>query len=119
MNKKAIFLITILILVVTLSTLSIISVSCGPQEPIKFSTYTDEVNGFSIEYPYNWHTDIPKDNPEIKVSIWEKEIGINPVGIMVAKYAASGYSLEDFFEYRMDTYESIFDTCFNSFRLLD
>ncbi|MBM3702335.1 MAG: hypothetical protein FJW63_04980 [Actinobacteria bacterium] len=100
MSKRVVFLITILSLVFTLSILSVISTSCGPSEPLQFVTYTDEANRFSIEYPDNWHTNTPKDPPELKVSIWEKEFGLNPVGIMVAKYAASGYTLESFFEYR-------------------
>ena len=183
MGKRAVFIITILSLVLTLSILSIIITGCTTSEPSQFVTYIDEANGFSIEYPDNWHTDTPKDPPEVKVSIWEKEFGLNPVGIMVAKYTASGYTFESFFEYRKnylasntkdyspvsteeltissvpaikhtytktvgtttyksveiclvkdnkgwilvfnssakssDSYKPIFDTCFNSFRLLE
>jgi len=97
LSKKAILTIATLVLGITLSG---IGVSCMSLEPSQFLTYTDEANGFSIEYPNNWHTDTPKDSPELKVSIWEKEFGLNPAGIMVAKYAASGNTLESFFEYR-------------------
>ena len=97
MSKKVILIIIILVLVVTLS----ISVgSCGSSEPSQFVTYTDETNRFSIEYPDDWHINTPKNPPELKVSIWEKEVGLNPVGLMVGKYEVSGYSLEDFSEFR-------------------
>ncbi|GAG19175.1 unnamed protein product, partial [marine sediment metagenome] len=97
MNKKFVLMITILALI---AALGISGGSCGPSEPSQFVTYTDEANGFSIEYPDSWHVKTPKNPPELKVSIWEKEFGLNPVGLMVGKYAASGYSLEDFSEFR-------------------
>ena len=97
MSKKVILIITILAL---WATLSIIGGGCGPLEPSQFVTFTDEANGFSIDYPDNWHIKTPKDPPELKVSIWEKGFGLNPAGLMVGKYAASGYSLEDFSEFR-------------------
>lgn len=99
MSKKVIFKITTLAMV---AILSIIGGSCRPLEPSQFVTYIDEVNGFSIEHPDGWHVGTPKEPPELKVSIWEKEFGLNPVGIMVAKCAASGYSLESFAEFRID-----------------
>jgi hypothetical protein len=99
MNKKFVLMITILALV---GALSVSGGSCGPSEPSQFVTYTDEANGFSIEYPDSWHIKTPKEPPELKVSIWEKEFGLNPVGLMVGKYAASGYNLEGFSEFRKD-----------------
>ena len=99
MSKKILLIITTLALV---TTLSFVGGSCGPSEPSQFVTYTDEANGFSIKYPDSWHIETPKDPPELKVSIWEKEFGLNPVGLMVGKYAASGYNLEGFSEFRKD-----------------
>jgi len=98
MSKKSVLIITILALIVTLS---ITYVSCGPSEPSEFVTYIDEAVGFSIEYPDGWHIETHKESSDVKVSIWEKEFGLNPVCIMVAKYAASGHSLESFSEFQI------------------
>ena len=99
MGKKIILIITTLAIA---ATLSLISMSCGPSEPSQFVSYIDEANGFSIDHPDNWHFDTPSEPPELKVSIWEKEIGPNQVGIMVGKYSAPGYNLESFTGFRKD-----------------
>jgi len=98
MNKKVVLIIIILALVVTLS---VTFVSCGPPEPSKFVTYIDKAGGFSIDHPDGWRVEIHKESSDVKVSIWEKEFGLNPVGIMIAKYAASGHSLESFSEFQI------------------
>ena len=97
MAKKIILIITLLSLAVTLS---VIGAGCGPSEPSQFVTYIDEENGFSIDHPDNWNVETPSNPPELKVSIYEKIVGLNPVGIMVGKYQASGYDLESFTEFR-------------------
>jgi len=58
-----------------------------------FVTYTDEANGFSIDYPQGWGIEHPSRPPEVKVAIWKRESDGNPLGILVAKYKASGWSL--------------------------
>lgn len=73
--------------------------SCGSSEPAQFVTYTDEENGFSIDYPENWAVE-PKTSSELKVAIWSSGIGVNAASIMVGKYEASGYNLQSFSEYR-------------------
>ena len=98
MSKKVILTIATLVLVITLSG---VGVSCKPSEPAQFLTYTDEANGFSIDYPQGWHIKHPKDPPELKVSIWSKQYGLNPVGTLVGKYEAPGWDLEGFSELRM------------------
>ncbi len=98
MSKKVILTIATLVLVITSSG---IGVSCGPSEPAQFLTYTDEADGFSIDYLQGWDIEYTEERPEIKVAIWSKKFGLNPVGILVAKYEASGYSLEGFSELQM------------------
>jgi hypothetical protein len=92
--------ITILILI-----LSLICISCTPSKsskPSKFLTYTDKANGFSIDYPEGWYIKHPKKPPQLKVAIFSKKYGINPVGILVGKYRVPGYNLKSFSEYRID-----------------
>ncbi|MCL5770725.1 MAG: hypothetical protein M1479_00405 [Actinobacteria bacterium] len=97
--SKNILIITTLAVFITLS---LISVGCRPSEASQFVTYTDKENGFSIDYPDNWHIETPSKPLELKVSIYEKKVGLNPVGIMVGKYQAPGYDLESFIEFRKD-----------------
>ena len=98
MSKKVLLIITTLALITTLSSTS---VSCGPSEPSQFLTYTDETNGFSIDYPDSWNAGDSRE-PQVKVAIWEKEFGLNPIGIMVVKWAAPGYNLESFAEFQIN-----------------
>jgi hypothetical protein len=97
MSKKAILIITLISII---SIFGATSISCVPSEPSRYVTYFDEENGFSIDHPDNWNIDTPANPPELKVAIYEKEIGLNPVAIMVGKYQASGYNLESFTEFR-------------------
>jgi len=99
MGKKIILIFTIFTLLVNLI---VIGVSCGPSEPSQFITYIDEENGFSIDHPDNWNIETPSNPPELKVSIYEKKVGLNPIGIMVGKYSVPGYDLESFNELRKD-----------------
>lgn len=105
MSKKVLLTIATLVLVITLSS---IGVSCGPSQPSQFLTYTDEANGFSIDYPQGWSIEHPKDPPELKVSIYEKKYAFNPVGILVGKYQIPGLSLEGFYVSRI---EALLDSC--------
>lgn len=98
MSKKVFLIITTLVLA---ATFSIVGMSCGPSEPSQFVTYIDEAGEFSIDHPDGWHVETHKESSDVKVSIWEKEFGLNPVGIMIAKYAASGHSLESFSEFQI------------------
>jgi len=98
LSKKAILTIIALVLVITLSG---IGVSCGPSEPYQFLTYTDEANGFSIDYPQGWYIEHPKERPTIKVSIWSKRLGVDRACIMVTKESVSVQSLESYSELRM------------------
>jgi len=98
MNRRVILTITTLVLVVTLS---VIGVSCKPSEPLEFLTYTDEANGFSIDYPEGWYIEHPKERPTIKVAIWSKSFGVNRACIMVTKEKVSVRSLESYSELRM------------------
>ena len=98
MSKKVISIIASLALAVALS---VISLSCGPSGPPQFMTYTDESNGFAIDYPEEWHIEYPSGHPEIKVAIWKRQVGHDPVGIIVAKYEASGHTLEGFSEFQI------------------
>jgi len=98
MSKKVILTIATLVLAITLSG---IGVSCGPSEPTQFVTYTDEANRFSIDYPQGWHIRHPSNPPQLKVSIWLKQVGTNQACILVGKYEAPGYSFEAFSEFRM------------------
>lgn len=102
MKKRIIFLITVILFILTSVITGVISQGCATSEPAQFITYTDKDCGFSMNYPENWHTETPENPPELKLSIWEKEFGINPAGFMVGKYSAAGYNLEDFFDYRKD-----------------
>jgi len=99
MSKK---ITLIIIILAAITTLSIIFGSCRTLEPSKFVTYTDKENGFSIDHPDNWKVETPSNPPELKVAIYEKKVGLNPVSIMVGKYEAPGYSLESFTELRKD-----------------
>jgi uncharacterized lipoprotein YehR (DUF1307 family) len=98
LSKKVILTITALVLVVTLSG---IGVACGPSEPSQFLTYTDEANGFSIDYPQGWYIERPAERPTIKVSIWSKRLGVDRACIMVTKESVSVQSLESYSELRM------------------
>ena len=97
MNKKTILIVIFLVLI---GTLSVPGLSCGPSGPLQFETYINKEEGFSIDYPDTWNAGDSRD-PQVKVAIWEKEFGLNPVGIMVAKYAAPGYDLESFAEFQI------------------
>jgi len=97
MSKKTIMVITVIAAVTIFYTMNI---GCGATESSKIVTYIDEDNGFTIDHPYNWNIETPSNPPELKVSIYEKEIGLNPVGILVGKYEAPGYDLESFTEFR-------------------
>jgi len=96
--KKAILTIATLVLGITLSG---IGVSCMSLEPSQFLTYTDEANGFSIDYPQGWYIEHPKERPTIKVSIWSKRLGVNRACIMVTKESVSVQSLGSYSELRM------------------
>ena len=93
MSRKVVLIVAGLTLVVALS---IISLSCGCSKPAQFVTYTDEVNGFAIDYPEEWHVEHPSNDPQIKVAIWRKKVNQSPIGIIVTKYEASGHTLESF-----------------------
>jgi len=98
LSKKAILTIATLVLGITLSG---IGVSCMSLEPSQFLTYTDEANGFSIDYPQGWYIEHPKERPTIKVSIWSKGLGVNRACIMVTKESVSVQSLGSYSELRM------------------
>ncbi len=89
-----------IIVIAAVTIFGTMSISCRTTENSQIVTYVDEENGFSIDYPDNWNIETPSNPPELKVSIYEKKIGINPVGIMVGKYKAPGYNLESFTEFR-------------------
>lgn len=103
MNKKTILIATFLVLI---GILSVLGLSCGPSGPPQFVTYTSETEGFSIDYPDGWNAGDSRE-PQVKVVIWEKEFGLNPIGIMAAKYAASGYNLESFAEFQINALPDI------------
>ena len=105
MNKKTILIVIFLVLI---GTLSVQGLSCGPSEPPQFVTYTSETEGFSIDYPDSWNAGDSRE-PQVKVAIWEKEFGLNPVGIMVAKYAAPGYNLKSFAEFQINALPDIIE----------
>ena len=86
MSKKVISIIASLALAVALS---VISLSCGPSGPPQFMTYTDENNGYAIDHPEKWYVEYPVGHPEIKVAIWKRKVGHDPIGIMVYKSEAS------------------------------
>lgn len=96
MKRQAVFFIFLFI-----NTTLSLCLGCGTSEPAQFTTYTDEVSGFSIDYPENWDVE-PKDTSELKVAIWSSGIGFNAACIMVAKYEALGYNLQSFSQYRQD-----------------
>jgi len=98
MSKRVILTIATLVLVITSSG---IGVSCGPSEPAQFVTYTDEADGFSIDYPEGWYIEHPEDRPTIKVAIWSKRLGANRACIMVTKESVPVQSLESYSELRM------------------
>jgi len=64
-------------------------------------TYTDDANGFSIDYPEGWHVEHPKEPAELKVAIWSKKWGTGMAGIMVAKESVPGLSLEAYSKLRI------------------
>lgn len=97
---------SIIITFTSLFILGVIGISCGSSEPPQFVTYTSETEGFSIDYPDSWNAGDSRE-PQVKVAIWEKEFGPNPVGIMVAKYATSGYNLESFAEFQINALPDI------------
>ena len=99
MSKKVILIIASLALAVSLS---VISVSCGFLGSTEFVTYTDEANGFAIDHPEKWHVEYPSAHPQIKVAIWKRKVGHDPIGIMVYKSEASGHTLESFSEFQID-----------------
>ncbi len=89
--SKRVILITMLVLVITLSG---IGVSCGPSEPAQFVTYTNEADGFAIDYPQGWDIEHPTEEPKHKVSICTETWRLQAVCIMVYKDASRGLSLE-------------------------
>jgi len=92
----------ILMGVVAAVLLSLVSCAGAPQsEPPQFITYTDEANGFSIDYPQGWDVN-PKESSDVKVAIWSKRLGTNATGILVAKYSAPGYTLKAFADFQID-----------------
>jgi len=103
MNKKTILIVTFLVLI---GILSVIGLSCGPSRPPQFATYTSETEGFSIDYPDSWNAGDSRE-PQVKVTIWEKKFGFNPIGMRVAKYAAPGYNLESFAEFQINALQDI------------
>jgi len=105
MRKASSTIITFILVVI----LGFIGVSCTPSQQSQFISYTDDTNGFSIDYPQGWDVEPPpvKSKPELLVSIWSKKFGINPVGIQVAKYRASGYNLENFAEFQIGALPAI------------
>ena len=105
MNRRAVFAIAALLLV---TVFCIISASCGPSGPPQYVTYTDEVNGFSIDYPQGWDVN-PKESSDVKVAIWSKKFGINAAGILVAKHDAPGYTLKAFSDFQIDALPDIID----------
>ncbi|MBA7569247.1 hypothetical protein ES708_10985 [subsurface metagenome] len=102
MKTKYPTIISILFIIVLL----ILSSSCGPSEPLQFVTYTSKTEGFSIDYPDSWNAGDSKE-PQVKVAIWEKEFGLNPIGMRVAKYAAPGYNMESFAEFQINALPDI------------
>lgn len=66
--------------------------SCGPSEPLQFLTYTDEANGFSIDYPQGW--DIKYEQPKYKVAFYIETWDLKVVCIFVYKEWSRGLSLE-------------------------
>ena len=105
MNRQAIFAIAALLLV---TVFCIISASCGPSEPLRFLTYSDEVNGFSIDYPQGWDVN-PKKSSDVKVAIWSKKFGINAAGILVVKDNAPGHTLKTFSDFQIAALPDIID----------
>ncbi len=97
MSRRVILTIATLVLVMTLSSSG---VSCGPSEPTQFVTYTDEAEGFSIDYPEGWYIEHPEDRPTIKVAIWSARLGANRTCIMVTKESGTVQSLESYSELR-------------------
>ena len=90
--------ITTLVLVIILS---VIGVNCGPSGPPQYVKYTDDANGFSIDYPEGWHVEHPKEPAELKVAIWSKKWGTDRAAIMVAKESVPGLSLEAYSKLRI------------------
>lgn len=100
MSKKAILTIATLVLVITLSS---IIMSCGPSEPSQFLTYTDEANGFSIDYPQGWDIKYYAEHPKYKVQFYTVTWELKAVCIAVYKYGASGVNLEGLSELHIKT----------------